>query len=116
MDTSNSKWYILGNCFGRQDVDFFSKERYEQKKALKLCADCEVKPQCFETSLALYGENQQGIWGGELPKARQRTFFMRRQQERVRERDRQRRYKNWAKYSPSANPSSAVDNPPSPRN
>ena len=64
-------WRELGLC---QQVDsevFFPDKGGSTREAKRICAACEVQPQCLE--FALQHDERFGIWGGLSERERRRT-------------------------------------------
>lgn len=63
-------WRELGLC---QQVDselFFPDKGGSTKEAKRVCAACEVRPQCLEAAMA--NDERFGIWGGLSERERRR--------------------------------------------
>ncbi len=70
LRTDDGEWRASGLC---QEVDtelFFPEKGGSAREAKRVCAACEVRPQCLE--FALEHDERFGIWGGLSERERRR--------------------------------------------
>lgn len=82
------EWQDQAACRGYPTAWWYAGQtetgQIEHRRALAICAGCDVKGQCLESSLRLPpNQREHGIWAGYGPKARRRILAARRNRERV---------------------------------
>jgi hypothetical protein len=69
-DDSDEPWQMRALC-GQTDPDAFHPERgTTPKDAKKICARCDVVPQCLEAALAMSSGEDFGVWGNTTEQER----------------------------------------------
>jgi WhiB family transcriptional regulator, redox-sensing transcriptional regulator len=68
----NQSWEERAACRGTDVELFYSDQQADIKRALALCAHCEVRAACYDQ--AMRDREAFGIWGGTEERYRRRLF------------------------------------------
>ena len=75
-DHSEQQWMLHARCRSLAAAAFFPSDGVGVDKARKICADCEVQPECLEYALTYRIDH--GVWGGASERERRRIIRKRR--------------------------------------
>jgi WhiB family redox-sensing transcriptional regulator len=65
-------WRERAACRGTDVELFYSETEADIRRALALCARCEVRAACYDQ--AMRGREAFGVWGGTVERQRRRVF------------------------------------------
>jgi WhiB family redox-sensing transcriptional regulator len=70
MDEEEQTWQERALCAQTDPEAFFPEKGGSTREAKKICAGCDVRPECLEYALA--HDERFGIWGGLSERERRR--------------------------------------------
>ena len=75
-DHGDQQWMLSARCRSLAASEFFPSDGVGVDRARKICAQCEVQPECLEYALTYRIDH--GVWGGASERERRRIMRRRR--------------------------------------